>query len=1083
MKILGVRFKNLNSLAGEWEIDFTHPAFEERGIFVITGRTGAGKSTILDAVCLALYGMTPRLDRVTKSANEAMSRHTGECLAEVTFETPGGRFRAVWSQRRAKKSPAGELQPPRHEVACADTGRLIGTGLKETGALIEKLTGMDFRRFTRSMLLAQGGFSAFLKAGPDERAMLLEQLTGTEHYSAISRRVFERWRAEEKKLEGLRRNAALAEPLGEDERAALEEEARKAGAEEERLARALAGASQAAEWLKRLDSLREEGRRLDREWEEFRMQAARLVPEREKLELARRAAPLEKGHAGLGALRRQLAQSQSALGRAEQRREECRGLLELAEGALKEREEASAEGRGRLEGLETLWQTVRRLDERLNEARERLLEEERRCQGEAAAVEADRVASAGLGRKVEDARARLEAARRYLEAHARDGRLVGELAGIEEAGADIFLRDHERAALEKRREACRERLEEAGKSLEAILEARGKQEAKGRELCGRLAEKRETLTQALGGRLPREFRAELEGLLREQTLHARIATLEALRASLEEGSPCPLCGAKSHPYRVGGTPSADEVEIKISRVKARLARIEAAEDAVDRLETMLADARGEALRLESRGEVARKERETAAAALAEAVSGLDACDAVLRRRLQSLEARLSPFGCGEVTRGSLPALLGRLRERRKKWLDEEREKAESESVVMCAERAFAAHEAAARERREQQEKLAARVAGMRLAFEKAREERAALFGERNPGQEEMREREQLGKLLEAEEAARIRRTQLAAQTQELEERIGLLNADLGRSEKELQAAEEHFSGALAESGFLREEAFLAALMEEREKKALEMRLQAWDERRTILETRRLDTLRKREAEEVRKITDKSPEAVGQECAQCEAALAEQRKRLWELQSALKKDEEARRRLQEAGAEIKAQEERFAVFSALSSLIGSADGKKFRTFVQGLTFGTVVRHANRQLREMTDRYLLAVDPSRPLELDVIDSYQAGEARSTKNLSGGEMFLVSLALALGLSQMASDNVRVDSLFLDEGFGTLDEETLETVLETLAALRRAGKVIGVISHIPALKDRLDTRIEVVPAGGGRSRISGPGCRGSFS
>jgi exonuclease SbcC len=128
--------------------------------------------------------------------------------------------------------------------------------------------------------------------------------------------------------------------------------------------------------------------------------------------------------------------------------------------------------------------------------------------------------------------------------------------------------------------------------------------------------------------------------------------------------------------------------------------------------------------------------------------------------------------------------------------------------------------------------------------------------------------------------------------------------------------------------------------------------------------------------------------------------------------------------------------------------------------------------------MTDRYLLIRDESQPLELNVVDNYQAGEIRSTKNLSGGESFIVSLTLALGLSQMASRKVRVDSLFLDEGFGSLDEETLETALEALSALQQDGKLIGIISHVSALKERISTQISITPLSGGRSTISGPGC-----
>jgi exonuclease SbcC len=139
---------------------------------------------------------------------------------------------------------------------------------------------------------------------------------------------------------------------------------------------------------------------------------------------------------------------------------------------------------------------------------------------------------------------------------------------------------------------------------------------------------------------------------------------------------------------------------------------------------------------------------------------------------------------------------------------------------------------------------------------------------------------------------------------------------------------------------------------------------------------------------------------------------------------------------------------------------------------------MVSHANIQLEKMSDRYLLTRDKNEPLDLNVIDNYQAGEIRSTKNLSGGESFIVSLSLALGLSKMASRKVRVDSLFLDEGFGTLDDDALDTALETLASLKEEGKIIGVISHVSALKDRIPAQIQINPLSGGKSKISGPGC-----
>ena len=256
MRILQVRFKNLNSLVGEWGIDLAHPAFASDGIFAITGPTGAGKTTILDAICLALYGRTPRLNKVTKSGNEIMSRQTGECFAEVTFETQTGRFRCHWSQHRARKKPDGELQAPKHEIANADSGEIFESRIRGVADHIESATGMDFDRFTRSMLLAQGGFAAFLQAVPDERAPILEQITGTEIYSQISIRVHEHQREEREKLNILQAETAgivILEPEQEKEiQQALESKQKQ----EKDLTAKSADTGKAISWLTAIDDLK-----------------------------------------------------------------------------------------------------------------------------------------------------------------------------------------------------------------------------------------------------------------------------------------------------------------------------------------------------------------------------------------------------------------------------------------------------------------------------------------------------------------------------------------------------------------------------------------------------------------------------------------------------------------------------------------------------------------------------------------------------------------------------------------------------------------------------------------------------------
>ena len=279
MKILGVRFMNLNSLVGEWHIDFTRPEYASNGIFAITGPTGAGKTTIMDAICLGLYGSTPRLGRVAKSSNEIMSRQTGECSAEVTFETRKGRFRCTWSQHRARKRIDGELQQARHEVCDADSGEILESRMAQTSEFIENATGMDFERFTRSMLLAQGGFAAFLQAPPGERSPILEQITGTEIYSRISIKVHERLTEERNKLDLLKTELKGIQPLSEEEERDLKATLAEKQGEESETAGKMADLNRALAWLEGLAALEKEMVALDAQRKGWEMRKSSFEPE------------------------------------------------------------------------------------------------------------------------------------------------------------------------------------------------------------------------------------------------------------------------------------------------------------------------------------------------------------------------------------------------------------------------------------------------------------------------------------------------------------------------------------------------------------------------------------------------------------------------------------------------------------------------------------------------------------------------------------------------------------------------------------------------------------------------------------
>ena len=232
MKIISLRLKNLNSLKGEWKIDFAAEPFAGSGLFAITGPTGAGKTTLLDAICLALYHRTPRMSTLSASGNELMTRHTADCLAEVEFEVKGQGYRAFWSQRRARDKVDGALQAPKVELARIADGEILTDKIREKESLTAELTGLDFERFTKSMLLAQGGFAAFLEANANQRAELLEELTGTEVYGQISQQVYERTKAAEQALNLLKSRAQGMELLDEAQRAELQAEQQRLSLEE-----------------------------------------------------------------------------------------------------------------------------------------------------------------------------------------------------------------------------------------------------------------------------------------------------------------------------------------------------------------------------------------------------------------------------------------------------------------------------------------------------------------------------------------------------------------------------------------------------------------------------------------------------------------------------------------------------------------------------------------------------------------------------------------------------------------------------------------------------------------------------------
>ena len=1299
MRLIELRLKNLNSLKGEWHIDFNDSAFLNEGIFAITGQTGAGKTTILDAICLALYSQTPRLGDITGSTNEIMTQGTGECSAEVIIEIDTKRYRCSWYQHRAHKKSKGNLLPIKHEISDVETGNILEEKKSKTSVYIQDLIGMDFNQFTRSIMLAQGSFAAFLNSDIGDRAAILEKITGTAIYAKISLNVHEKKRFEEEVLGKLQAGVNSLFLLSLDDEELLAAELKDLNQQQSKQRQIFKTLSEQLQWLDSVQQLQQNLSAHQAEFASAQQVQQAFIPEAQRLNIASKALEIDSEF-------RELSYSRDMVKRLDIEQQDLlnniptqQETLEQLSTNLKDINTFEKQATDNLQTSLPLIAKTRELDVDIKQQLQSLADDSQRKDILVSSTHKLNQEIENHAQTEQQINDQLTSIESYFSNYQELTDLDTDMATFDNSCSRLkaLLQDNTNLATDKlTHDNQARRLQAEFDKLTARQTLDKAQVQQQREQIASLQQQQTTLIEHQSIASMRSEQEQIDKIntqieqasfkLRQlselasqikninlslPTLNQELVTLESLIANhksdiqntklkrqdrqehltllqkvakledyiveLEDGIPCPLCGAHEHPYGNNHplleSNSDDKNQLSQTQTQKTQQQISELATLIETLEYTLSkhhidyatkketlnnqqallitlqqqskalysdiqaylsslfDAKNDysesvvatihpltqiiedSLDIDSTSSLLDSAKrnlfeqkqslkiiltqyddlsntistlstvieheEKQQQALISDISSLTTDIKLTAQKIESIEdkitanfSELTPMMTaiaalvskypvdkyknhvsialkGTGIQSALEQLSNRINEQ--KILDSgdydchiERLRAQSRVLKQLKqhynEQSSSQHQlintlsslTAQIETKQAQltndetalKDLVRLITDKTSLIEKLKLDRKERFEDKNPDYEETH-------LRRAVDEARVKQANIQRQLDNAQQALEQLQVRQQQLATEWQSAtttldmqQTKFTHLLAESQFTDEAAFINASLPKEARESLSIRKLAIDNALQHVKSQ-LDNTQQALAQKlatpmiVLPITEQSRESLAGDYQKIQNDIDQLSQQIGAIDQKLKDNASQKGQQETQLIAINEQKQKLQVWQQLHTLIGSADGKKYRTFAQGLTFEVMINHANDQLQKMSDRYLLIHDDSNPLELNVIDNYQGGDIRSTKNLSGGEGFIISLALALGLSQMASHNIRVDSLFLDEGFGTLDEESLDIALDTLTSLQQEGKLIGIISHVQALKERILTQIKVEKLSGGFSKISGQGCR----
>jgi exonuclease SbcC len=1215
MKILSIKFRNLNSLEGDNLIDFASSPIADTGLFAITGDTGAGKSTILDAITLALYGKIHR----NKNVMEVMTFGKTTSLAETTFDVDGKTYMAQWTIWRANKKLSGNIQGPIRKLSLKNevSGEfeIIAEKIRDFDQKIDDITGLDYDRFCRSVLLSQGDFAAFLKAGEKDRSLLLERITGTEIYSRISKGAFEKNKLEEKKLEQIQQQLQSLEILTDDEVADIKDEQKVIKEQLDELNTILKEQEEQFKAVKRTADLGKEIHIVHNQLEEWTEDKADLKEDLERHDIHIKT---RNFHDKILERKRLLVETDAALeeilslksviNHNEQKAHAQKDIWITTENNLLEIKQGQ-------EVFYTLLDKVTQLDTEIKTRKQALLPKQNEWKEINTDFKRKETEKENIIQEITENKNHLYELVTWIDKNAIDKELTEDLAHIEipllhlqdgQKKLNSIVKEKNNLLNNKEKittyfDKINDKINDKNKQLQKLKTTYTSLDPddtsfSGNQLSKQLQQDIEELNQMKNDlrqlsdlnmdykksmKELNEYESEWDNLLTEENhrfsellnredelgwiakkhnykkgiyeQQKALKNYELERNELKEGKPCPLCLSTDHPFRhehFEPRPDLAKEELELAEKQHR--QFEKLYNAEKTLLDKIAD-RKEFLRGDGKkiaGQISKTtermlDYEGKIAVVIKSLSeeGLTLFDTgIIHDRIRDINQQIN-FKKDVLNKVTSLAQkidkeekknldlqdeikeqkfnLTRLTEEITRLIDEENKtlesnQKESQSISKLLEKykvstdlndnniypKLKARKEAFIYKKELSEKLKKDLSVLEKEHENLQANTHDLKNRLTIIEENGRkEREELDTLVlnrtdmldkeflpETERNKYQHKLSLAEKTSNTEKEklesfsIIVKNKSSILSEKEktrttlltqLEKIENKLNAYIQKEKIASLDMLENCILSEGELSQIEQKSQALNERFTRLKQQE-ESLTK-ELENLQDNTDEDLEIKSLEKSIKEHSQSSDgyKETLGRYKERLEKNKERRESSKSLTQSLKKQEKECQRWLILNDLIGQSDGKKFRVFAQGLTLKRLTDLANLHLQQLNERYQIHKPMSKDLELEIIDTYQADHSRSVNTLSGGESFLVSLALALGLSDLAGRNTQIGSLFIDEGFGTLDNETLEIALQTLEKLQNTGKTIGVISHIQQLKERISIQIQVDKKGNGYSSI----------